>query len=109
MSFAQHRARLTEGVFATLGVDARWTGVDVPVRVRLAEEDKVDDYGRVDLIQRVRVLRVRKIEVAAPKRGDEAHLLGEDGEATGDVFRVAGEGSLNRNGVWVVPVARVQP
>lgn len=109
MSFAQHRARLTEGVFATLGVDARWTGVDVPVRVRLREADDTADYSGFGLIHRVRVIRVRESEVPTPNTGDIVELLAEDGTLTGDRFRVSGEAELDRNRVWPLPVTRIEP
>lgn len=103
MSFAGVVARQQAAIFRTLGEDAAWTGVADPVRVRFADRDDLNGWGDAQVVVRVRFVRVRKIEVAAPVAGNIV-TRELDGAS---LLKVIGEPRLDRKGVWTCEVKEV--
>lgn len=99
MSFAGRVERQQEVVFRTFGEDAHWNGGAEYVRVRLTARDDVVGFGDSgQAIVFVTVIRVRKSEVAEPKKEDRCVT------AKGRVFTVSGVPIIDRKGVWSCPV-----
>ena len=103
MSFAGVVTRQQAAVFRTLGEDAAWTGIAGPVRIRLAERDDLNGWGDGQAVVRVRFVRVRKTEVAAPVAGQivTRALTGSP------LLKVIGVPRLDRKGVWTCEVKEV--
>ncbi len=104
MSFPDVVARQQAAVFRTLGQDATWPGIADPVRVIPRERDDPVGFGESFDIRRVRFLRVRKVEVAAPA-ADDVVTLALDGR----LLKVIAQPRLDRKGVWVCEVTEVAP
>lgn len=104
MSFPEIRARQQAAVFRTLGQDAVWPGVAEPVRVIPRERDDPVGFGESFEVRRVRFLRVRKVEVAAPTEGQAVELVDD-----GRLMKLIAQPRLDAKGVWVCEVQEVQP
>lgn len=107
MSFPEHRETLVDSVFAELGEDATWAGVPGIVRVRRSSADDEEQIGRLGIVSRGEVLRVRKSEVPDPAVGDLVDLLDDEASPTGEQLRVSGEPQLKRNRYWEMPFTTV--
>lgn len=99
MGFPQARERLQDAIFARLGEDARWAGIDPTVRVRFAERDELANFGDTELMMAGLVLRFRKSEVPEPAIRDLVVL-----DKSGRRLRLSAEARLDANGVWAAPV-----
>ena len=99
MGFPQARERLQNAIFARLGEDAQWTGIDPLVRVRFAERDELATLGDTELMMASLVLRFRRSEVGAPNVGDVVVL-----DVSGRRLRISGEARMDANGIWAAPV-----
>lgn len=100
MSFAERVERQQEVVFRTFGEDAHWDGAADAVRVRLTAQDDVVGFGDGgQAVVFVTVIKVRKSEVAAPKKGERCVTI------KGRRFTVSGTPIIDRKGVWSCPVA----
>lgn len=99
MSFAERVERQQEVVFRTFGEDARWNDGADSVRVRLTARDDVVGFGDGgQAIVFVTVIRVRKSEVAEPKKEDRCVTI------KGRGFTISGVPIIDRKGVWTCPV-----
>jgi hypothetical protein len=109
MSFLQALERQQAAIFARLGEDADWEGVDLPVRVLRREADEQVGFTHGAALIDGHRLRVRKSEVDAPSEGQLVQILDDQGFSIEDgKFRVVGEPKLDRRRVWtciVEPVA----
>lgn len=108
MSFAGLQGRLQESVFARLGEDADWEGIDLPVRILRREEDVEVALGDAGEIVTARTWKVRRSEVPAPERGQAVQLLDAAGlpDPLG-LFRLISEPKLDRKGRWSFDVAPI--
>ena len=99
MSFPQARERLQNAIFARLGEDAQWAGIDRKVRVRFSERDELATFGDTELMMAGLVLRFRRSEVAAPAVGNLVVL-----DKSGLRRRLSADARMDANGVWAAPV-----
>ena len=99
MGFPQARERLQNAIFARLGEDAQWAGIDPKVRVRFAERDELATFGDTELMMAGLVLRFRRSEVAAPAVGNLVVL-----DKSGRRLRLSADARMDANGVWAAPV-----
>lgn len=99
-SFAGRVARMQDVVFRTLGEDARWSGVAGPVRVRFRTMDDLEGFGGGRIIVESTMIQVRRSEVETPRVGDTVTL-----DATGVIYRVTADPTLDRKGRWTCVVA----
>lgn len=100
MSFAEAVVRQQDAVFRHLGEDATWSGVADPVRIRVAEKDEEASWRESQAVVRVRYVKVRKSEIAAPVAGQVLVRT-----KTLESFRVIETPTLDLKGVWLCKVA----
>lgn len=91
MGWSERQDRLQNAVYASLGLDATWTGADEPVRVILRDQDSVMGMAVVDVV----TVRVRQREVANPAQGDQVEIT-QDGRR----FEIVGSPLLDRKRNW---------
>lgn len=97
---AERRRALVDAGFRTFGDAALWG--DQPVTVRLKTQDEDDRFGKVAIVSRATILRVRSWEVEQPVAGTIVMVAGAE-------YRLKAGMMLNQKGVWECPVALVQP
>lgn len=91
MSWSERQERLQSAVFASLGLDATWSGIAEPVRVIVRDQDVIIGRAIEDQVN----LRVRKSEVPSPAAGDAVEII-EDGRR----FEIIGSPLLDRKLNW---------
>lgn len=99
MSFAEAVARQQDAVFRRLGEDATWSGIDDPVRIRVAEKDEEASWRESQAVVRARYVRVRQSEVSVPAPGQTLIRT-----TSGESLRVIETPTLDRKGVWLCKV-----
>lgn len=97
MGWSDRIARQQAAVFAALGDDAIWQGVDGTVRVILRDDDTIIGTAVTDRI----MVKVRQSEVADPRDGDQ--VVTEDGRT----FTINDTPLLDRKMVWTCGAAQV--
>lgn len=90
MGWSDLQTRQQAAVFAALGHDATWEGIDDPVRVVIRDEDRVLGQTIADAV----IVRVRQAEVEAP--ADEDIVVLDDGRR----YQLIAPPLLDRKLVW---------
>ena len=97
---AERRRALVDAGFRTFGDAALWG--DQPVTVRVKTQDEDDRFGKVAIVNRGTILRVRSWEVEQPTVGTTVAVGGVQ-------YRLKAGLMLDAKGVWDCPVTQVQP
>lgn len=97
--FAEQRRGLIDAGFRVFGEAATWDGKPVTIRRKVRDED--DRFGKVAIVSRSTILRVRSWEIDQPIVGTEI-LVGDER------YRVRPKPMLDAKGVWDCPVDRVE-
>jgi len=97
--FAERRRGLVDAGFRAFGDAALWG--DEPVTVRLKVRDEDDRFGKVSIVSRSTILRVRSWEVEQPTVGTVVTM----GAVS---YRLKAGSMLDAKGVWDCPAEQVQ-
>jgi hypothetical protein len=111
MSFPERRRRLVDASFETFGEEARWgfgadgagSWMEETVRVRFKERDEDDGFGKVRLVTRSQIMRVRSWEVEQP---DAENVVEIDAGPYAGTYYVKGRPMLDAKGVWECQVEK---
>lgn len=88
--FDQLVGMATEIVMDSFAVSIRWTPASgAPVVLQAIIDHDVERYGpESDVPMKIHTITVRSVDMQRHSRGDQVEVLNDDGQGTGDVYRL---------------------